>query len=90
METPGTGRVEIAWSSTRQVWGRGYATEATQAAIDFTFAHSDLETLDCYLRPDNTASRRVAEKLGFRFRDTRYLYDRPLRFYQLARPAPRP
>jgi RimJ/RimL family protein N-acetyltransferase len=90
METPATGRIEIAWSTTRQAWGRGYATEATQAAIDFTFAHSGLETLDCYLRPDNTASRRVAEKLGFRYRDTRYLYDRPLRFYQLARPAPRP
>ena len=90
MLTPATGRIEIAWSTTRAAWGQGYATEATAAAIAFTFAHSTLETLDCYLRPDNTASRRVAEKLGFRYRDTRYLYDRPLRFYQLARPSPRP
>ena len=43
--------------------------------------------LDCYLRPDNTASRRVAEKLGFRYTDTRYAYDRVLRFYEMARPA---
>jgi RimJ/RimL family protein N-acetyltransferase len=84
--TPETGRIEIAWTMIPAVHGRGYATEAARAAIDFTWAHANLETLDCYLRPDNTASRRVAEKVGFRFKDMRWLYDRVLRFYQLARP----
>jgi RimJ/RimL family protein N-acetyltransferase len=87
MVTPETGRVEIAWSTTTEAHGKGYASEAAKAAIDFTFANSNLTGLDCYLRPDNTASRRVAEKVGFRYRDTRYLYDRPLRFYTLERPA---
>jgi RimJ/RimL family protein N-acetyltransferase len=83
--TPETGRVEMAWTMTPVVHGRGYATEAALAAIAFTWANSDLDTLDCYLRPDNTASRRVAEKVGFRFKDMRWLYDRVLRFYQLPR-----
>ncbi len=86
MTTAETGRMEIAWSTTREAWGRGYASEAARASIDFTFTHSPLETLDCYLRPDNTASRRVAEKVGFRYQDTRYLYDRPLRYYRVERP----
>jgi RimJ/RimL family protein N-acetyltransferase len=84
--TPETGRIEIAWSTTTAVHGKGYATEAAKASIDFTFAKSDLAYLDCYLRPDNTASRRVAEKAGFLYQDTRYLYDRVLRYYKLPRP----
>jgi RimJ/RimL family protein N-acetyltransferase len=83
--TPETGRIEIAWSTTREAWGKGYASEAARASIDFTFARSDLEALDCYLRPDNTASRRVAEKVGFIYQDTRFLYDRPLRYYRIER-----
>ena len=85
MTTPETGRIEIAWSTTRDAWGRGYASEAARAAVDFTFANSGLEALDCYLRPDNTASRRVAEKCGFRYQDTRFLYERPLRYYRIFR-----
>ena len=85
MTTPETGRIEIAWSTVKDAWGRGYAAEAANAAIDFTFAHSNLDALDCYLRPDNHASRRVAEKVGFAYKDTRYLYDRPLRYYKMPR-----
>jgi RimJ/RimL family protein N-acetyltransferase len=85
MTTPETGRIEIAWSTIRDAWGKGYASEAAKASIDFTFANSGLDALDCYLRPDNTASRRVAEKAGFRYEDTRFLYDRPLRYYRLLR-----
>jgi len=85
MITPETGRFEIAWSTVRDAWGKGYASEAARAAIDFTFAHSDLDALDCYLRPDNTGSRRVAEKVGFIYQDTRFLYDRPLRYYRTFR-----
>jgi RimJ/RimL family protein N-acetyltransferase len=86
MLTPETGRVEIAWSTITAAHGKGYATEAAKASIDFTLAHSNLDALDCYLRPDNTASRRVAEKVGFIYQDTRYLYDRVLRYYKLPRP----
>lgn len=86
MTTPETGRIEIAWSTVREAWGKGYAAEAARAAVASTFANSDLAALDCYLRPDNVASRRVAEKSGFIYKDTRFLYDRVLRYYQVARP----
>jgi RimJ/RimL family protein N-acetyltransferase len=88
MTTPETGRTEIAWSTIKDAWGRGYASEAAKASIEFTFAHSTLAALDCYLRPDNTASRRVAEKVGFCYQDTRFLYERPLRYYRAERPKP--
>lgn len=85
MTTPETGRIEIGWSTIRDAWGKGYASEAARASIDFTFAQSQLQALDCYLRPDNTASRRVAEKVGFVYQDTRFLYERPLRYYRAFR-----
>jgi len=83
--TPETGRIEVAWTTIPAVHGRGFATEAAQATIEFTFAHSELDLLDCYLRPDNHASRRVAEKAGFRYQDTRWAYDRIVRFYRHPR-----
>ncbi len=85
--TPETGRVEIVWSLLSTVHGGGLATEAARASIDFTLAHSDLNALEAYVRPDNIASHRVATKLGFELIDERFLYAMQLNFYRLLRPA---
>lgn len=45
--------------------GRGYATEATRAAIDFAFETLGVIRLEIRFDHRNTASQRVAEKLGF-------------------------
>ncbi len=45
--------------------GRGYATEATRAAIDFAFESLGVIRLEIRFDHRNTASQRVAEKLGF-------------------------
>jgi len=83
--TPETGRIEVVWSMLSTVHGQGLATEAAQASIDFTFARSDLATLEAYVRPDNTPSQRVAAKLGFSLIDERFLYGMTLNFYRLER-----
>src|SRR5499433_525154 len=46
-------------------WGRGYATEAARAVIDYTFAKLGYEELSSGARVSNPASRRVLEKCGF-------------------------
>jgi RimJ/RimL family protein N-acetyltransferase len=56
--------VEIAWRVAREHWGRGYATEAARAALDFGFERLGLEEIVAFTVPDNRASRRVMEKLG--------------------------
>ncbi len=83
--TPETDRIEIVWSMLSTVHGRGIATESARAAIDFTFAQSDLAVLDAYVRPDNVASQRVAGKLGFQLIDQRLLYAMTLNYYRLER-----
>lgn len=56
--------VEIGWRLARQHWGRGYATEAANAAMAFAFIELGLDEVVSFTSPGNRASRRVMEKLG--------------------------
>ena len=46
-------------------WGQGIAGEAVGAAIDHVFATRDLDDLTADVDPDNAASIRLLERLGF-------------------------
>jgi RimJ/RimL family protein N-acetyltransferase len=48
-------------------WGRGFATEAARAVIDFTFEEFDVEQLMAGARVVNPASRNILEKCGFQW-----------------------
>jgi RimJ/RimL family protein N-acetyltransferase len=48
-------------------WGKGYATEALHALIDYAFADLNHEALQAGSRVTNPASRRVLEKCGFQW-----------------------
>jgi [ribosomal protein S5]-alanine N-acetyltransferase len=45
---------------------RGIATEAVAAMLDFCFGELHLHRVQALIQPDNTASRKLVEKLGFR------------------------
>jgi RimJ/RimL family protein N-acetyltransferase len=55
---------ELAWGLARPFWGQGLATEAAAAIRDWAFARFALPRLVSFIMPENTRSRRVAEKLG--------------------------
>ncbi|WP_315719855.1 MULTISPECIES: GNAT family protein [unclassified Bradyrhizobium] len=44
----------------------GIAFEAVGAMLDFCFGELGLHRVQAFIHPDNTASRKLAEKLGFR------------------------
>ena len=48
-------------------WGKGYATEALHALIDYAFGELDHAALQAGARVTNPASRRVLEKCGFQW-----------------------
>lgn len=60
------GAPEIGWVLARSAHGKGYATEAAQAAIDWMGVHHRPTRLVCMIEPENAASLRVAAKCGFR------------------------
>jgi RimJ/RimL family protein N-acetyltransferase len=64
---------EGAWILAAQGHGKGYATEAVQAAHAWMAEVHGTERTVCLIHPDNQPSRRVAEKLGYRrFGEVRY------------------
>jgi RimJ/RimL family protein N-acetyltransferase len=78
--------VEIGWMLMPTAWGQGYATEAGRAVRDEAFERLKLESLVAVHHPENTASRRVMEKLGMAFeRDVVTRNGWPFRLYRLTR-----
>ena len=63
-EAPFTPCVEIGWRLVRAHWGRGYATEAARAALDFGFRRLALDEVVSFTVPANRRSRAVMERLG--------------------------
>jgi ribosomal-protein-alanine N-acetyltransferase len=63
-ETRFTPCVEIGWRLVYEHWGRGYATEAAAAALDFAFERLRLDEVVSFTVPANLRSRRVMEQLG--------------------------
>lgn len=48
-------------------WGKGYATEAVRALIDYAFTELEYDALAAGARVANPASRRTLEKCGFQW-----------------------
>ena len=57
--------VEVGWRLAGPSRGRGLATEAGAAAVEHGFTAGGLERIVSIYEPENVASGRVMEKLGF-------------------------
>ena len=64
---PEGGDVELAYRLTRVSWGRGIATEAATALVDQAFGRVGLPQLVAVTFPENVASQRVLQKVGFQY-----------------------
>jgi RimJ/RimL family protein N-acetyltransferase len=62
----GKDELELGYHFRRDRWGRGYATEAAKACMEFAFRTLDAEKLISLIRPENMPSRRVAERNGMK------------------------
>jgi RimJ/RimL family protein N-acetyltransferase len=58
---------EIGYSFHPDAWGRGYATEAGVAAIDWALEHLGWGDFIHCIAPENMASKKVAARLGSTF-----------------------
>jgi ribosomal-protein-alanine N-acetyltransferase len=60
------GVVEIAYGVAPEHQGRGYATEAANALVDFAFSSGQVRVVRAHTLPEFNASTRVLTKCGFR------------------------
>ena len=68
--------VEVGWRLAHAYWGKGYATEAALAALDFGFRYAGLAEIVSFTVPENVRSRRVMERIGMT-RDPAGDFDHP-------------
>jgi len=79
--------VELTYTLARAAWGRGYATEAATAILEWGFEALGLERVVAVADPANAASRRVLAKAGMRRLGVRRCYGADLIEYAIDRAA---
>lgn len=81
-EWPG---LELGWTISRELWGKGYATEAASMALDWGFETLDTDEIISAINPANAPSIRVAERLGERYVRDDIMNGAPCRIYAITR-----
>ncbi|MBB6147206.1 RimJ/RimL family protein N-acetyltransferase [Silvibacterium bohemicum] len=84
-DVEGVAELEIGYHVKRQLWNRGFATEAAKATIDDAFRRIGAGTVISMIRPGNGASRRVAEKNGLTLDRVVFWHDYQHCVYRLSK-----
>lgn len=82
---PETNETEVAYLLDQAQWGKGYATEAAQAAIRFGFEHFDFPEIIALVHPENIASLKVAAKCGLKIVERKTYWGLELVRHTIAR-----
>lgn len=80
-----TGETEVGYAIAKKFQGKGYAREAAEAFLIYGFDVLNLKKIVAVARPENTASRRVMEKLGMSYDCTGEFYGRQLVHYSITK-----
>jgi RimJ/RimL family protein N-acetyltransferase len=76
---------ELGWTIVPEFQGRGYATEAAQFLLAYAFEALDQPHVMSLIHPDNTPSRRVAERLGETIEGETEVLSMPVLIYGISR-----
>ena len=78
---------EIGWVLAAHVHGKGYATEAVRAVVEWGDRRFGASNTVCIIHPGNLASIRVAEKCGYREASRATYHGRPALVFERTRPG---
>ena len=67
--------VEMVFHFNKKSWGKGFASEAAEACLDFIFSNFNINKVIAGCHPDNQASIKVLTKLGFSFIGNKWFAD---------------
>lgn len=82
---PETDEVELGYALAKAYWGKGIATEAARAAVRFGFESAKLERIIAVVVPENIASWKVLEHIGFVYEKNARYYDLEVVYYAITR-----
>lgn len=81
-----TPEIEVGYRLHPDFWGKGLATEASRAVLDYGFQTLGFTRLISIIEAENTASIRVAEKNGLiHEKDARFQDKIPVRIYAVSK-----
>ena len=80
-----TNEFELGYCLSRAFWGKGIATEAARAATRYAFESRGLEQMMALTLPDNKASQKVLEHIGFVYVKAAHYYDLDVAYFALSR-----
>ena len=80
-----TGEIEVGYSVIKKLWGRGIGTEAARGWMEFGFTNFGLDRIVAVAVVENTASRRIMEKLGMKYEKTEEHYGEDCAFYAVSK-----
>jgi len=83
---PELDETEVGFLLDRPWWGKGYASEAALASLQFGFEHVSLDHIIALVHPSNLASQRVIEKCGMTTMETVSLWGIELMRYRVENP----
>lgn len=68
LDSPRSSSCSIFYTTSRPLWGHGYATEAAHMVLKFAFETFDLHRVTATINPDNAASKAIiTRKLGMQY-----------------------
>lgn len=66
-EAAGNSEIELIYVFCQAAWGKGFASEIGKALIQYAFEIMNIDRLIALIEPENSASERVAVKIGMHF-----------------------
>jgi Acetyltransferases, including N-acetylases of ribosomal proteins len=76
---------EIEWKLGVKYWNKGYATEIGKEIISEAFKRTNILGIYGMVEPENTASRRVLQKIGMKYLGINQFRDQKDAFYYIER-----
>lgn len=80
-----TEETEVGYALRKEFRGKGYAVEASEAFLKYGFEELKLKEIVAVARPENSASRRVMERIGMSYDYTGTFYDSELVHYSISK-----
>lgn len=80
-----SGLIELGYRYCHRAWGQGVATEAGRRILEHAFSTLGIDPIVAVRHPNNVASRRVLQKLGFKEQGVQFHYGLDLPFHILTR-----
>lgn len=82
---PERNEIDLGYRFLPSAWGKGYATEAAKACLDFGFETLQLEKINACAHIENIASLAILEKIGMQYTGDDIVDDCPVKCFEALR-----